>query len=187
MAHDEDYRFVHSTNTFWPCIRDPSESGLQSRWSKLSTTFVMIRKRNRSLFVFALGMFIETGIGIVKEHMLRISQGNKMKTVTKDLGSAAIISFILVLPLAILEALNNSITRENASGLILLFGVMWLLPTVFIVLLRSIIRTVRAGATLMAKPIFLLFKVVSLVLIATVWGWGLIDQLPCFLGVPNCD
>ena len=110
-----------------------------------------------------------------------------MKTITKDLGSAAIISFIIVLPLAILEALNNSVTRENAFGLILLFGVLWLLPTAFIVILRSIMRSVRAGNTLMAKPIILLFRVASLVLIATVWGWGLFDQLPCFLGVPNCD
>ncbi len=132
-------------------------------------------------------MFIETGRGIVEEHLLRISEGNKMKTITKDLGLAAVISFILVLPLAILEALNNGVTRENAFGLILLFGVMWLLPTAFIVILRSIMRSVRAGNTLMAKPVNLFFSVASLVLIATVWGWGLIDQLPCFLGVPNCD
>lgn len=110
-----------------------------------------------------------------------------MKTITKDLGLGAIISFIIVLPLAILEALNNSVTRENASGLVLLFGVMWLLPTAFVVIFIPMLRSVRAGNTLMAKPMSLLFRVASLVLIATVWGWGLIDQLPCFLGVPNCD
>ena len=145
------------------------------------------KRTDRSLFVFALEMFIETGIGIVKEHMLRIGQENKMKTISKDIGSAAIISFIIVLPLAILEALNNSVTRENAFGLMLLFGLMWLLPTAFIVIFISMLRSVRAGNTLMAKPMILLFRVASLVLIATVWGWGLIDQLPCFLGVPNCD
>lgn len=145
------------------------------------------KRRDRSLFIFALGMFIETGIGIVKEHMVRISERNKMKTITKDLGSAAIISLIIVLPFAILEALNNGVTRENASGLILLFGVLWLLPTAFIVIFIPMLRSVRAGNTLMARPITLLFRVASLVLIATVWGWGFIDQLPCFLGIPNCD
>ena len=114
-------------------------------------------------------------------------RGNKMKTITKDLGSAAIISFIIVLPLAILEALNNSVTRENASGLVLLFGVLWLLPAAFIVIFIPMLRSVRAGDTLKAKPVILLLRVASLVLIATVWGWGLIDQLPCFIGVPNCD
>jgi hypothetical protein len=108
-----------------------------------------------------------------------------MKTITKDLGIAAIISFIIVLPLAILEGVNNTITRENVSGLILLFGVMWLLPTAFIVILMSMMR--KAGNTHMSKPMILLLRVASLVLIATVWVWGIIDQLPCFLGVPNCD
>ena len=145
------------------------------------------KRRDRSLFVFALGMFIETSIGMLKEHTLRIDQENKMKTISKDLAWAAMISFLMVLPLAILEALNNSVTKENASGLVLLFGVLWLLPTAFIVILRPLMRSVRAGNTLLAKPIILLFRVASLVLIATVWGWGLIDQLPCFLGVPNCD
>ena len=43
-----------------------------------------------------------------------------MKTITQDFASAAIISFIIVLPFAILEALNNGVTRENAFCLILL-------------------------------------------------------------------
>lgn len=110
-----------------------------------------------------------------------------MKTIAKDFGLAASISFILVLPLAILEVLNNGVTQENAFGLSLLFGVLWLLPTAFIVILMSVIRTARAGNVLAARPMTLFFRVASLVLIATVWGWGLIDQLPCFLGVPNCD
>jgi hypothetical protein len=110
-----------------------------------------------------------------------------MKPITKDFGSAAIISFLIVLPFAILEAVNNGVTTENAFGLILLFGVLWLLPTAFIVILMSIVRNVRTANTLMARPVFLLFRVLSLVIIGIVWGWGLIDQLPCFLGVPNCD
>lgn len=110
-----------------------------------------------------------------------------MKTITKDLGLAAIISFMLLLPFAILEALNNTITRQNAPGLLLLFGLLWLLPTVFIVILIPMVRTVRAGNSIMANPISLVFKVAFLALIITIWGWGFIDQLPCFLGVPNCD
>ena len=110
-----------------------------------------------------------------------------MKTTTTDLRAAAIISFILVLPFAILEALNNTITQQNAPGLILLFGLLWLLPTAFIVILMPIVRTVRAGNSIMATPVTLLLRVAVLSLIATVWGWGFVDQLPCFLGVPNCD
>ena len=110
-----------------------------------------------------------------------------MKTITTDLRSAAIISFILVLPLAILEALNNPITSQNALGITLLFGIMVLLPMAFIVILLPIMRTVRVGNSLLTNPFTLLLRVAFLVLIATVWAWALIDQLPCFLGVPNCD
>jgi hypothetical protein len=112
--------------------------------------------------------------------------GNNMKSIKRDLAIAAIISFILVLPLAILEALNNTITKENVFGLLLLFGVLWILPTAFIVILMSILRSAR-GKRLTANPMTLSLKFASLALIAMVWGWGLMDQLPCFLGIPNCD
>lgn len=65
--------------------------------------------------------------------------------ISANLRSAALISFILVLPLAILESLNNTITKQNAPGLIVLFGLLWLLPLAFIVILLPIVRTVRAG------------------------------------------
>ncbi|MCA1614142.1 MAG: hypothetical protein LC800_08340, partial [Acidobacteria bacterium] len=93
-----------------------------------------------------------------------------MKTITTDLRAAAIISFILVLPFMILEALNNTITRQNGPGLMLLFGVLWLLPTAFIVILMPIVRAVRAGDSILANPIILLFRVAFLALIATTWG-----------------
>jgi hypothetical protein len=114
-------------------------------------------------------------------------EGATMKTFTANLRLAAIISFVLMLPFAILEAVNNTITRQNAPGIILLFGVLWLLPTAFILILLPLVRTGRTGNSILAHPVKLLFSVVSLVLIAAVWGWGFIDQLPCFLGVPNCD
>ncbi len=145
------------------------------------------RQKRQGLFGFVLWMFVETAIGIIREYVILITQGDTMKTITSDFRSAAIISFILVLPFAILEALNNTITRQNAPGLLLLFGILWLLPTAFIVILMPVVRTVRAGNSILANPINLLFRVAFLVLTAIMWGGLLIDQLPCFLGVPNCD
>ena len=110
-----------------------------------------------------------------------------MDNITTDLRSAAVVSFALVLPLLILEALNNTITRQNAPGLALLFGVMWLLPAVFIVALMPLLRNAQAGEGVMANPVGLSLRVASLALIAMAWAWALFDQLPCFLGVPNCD
>lgn len=104
-----------------------------------------------------------------------------------DLKLASILSFFLLLPFAILEVLNNPITRQTALGFALLFGLLWLLPTVFIAILLHLFRTSRAGNGLFANPIKLVLSVVSLALIGTIWVWGFTDQLPCFLGVANCD
>ena len=109
------------------------------------------------------------------------------KNVAANLISAALISFILVLPFAILESLNYTITKQNTPGLIVLFCLLWLLPTAFILILVPIVRTARAGQSLMVNPLTLLSRVALLALIAMMWGGILIDQMPCFVGVPNCD
>ncbi len=110
-----------------------------------------------------------------------------MKSISTTLGSAALISFILVLPFAILEFTFNTVKKQNVPDLIVLFGLLWLLPMAFIVILAPIVRTVRAGNSILANPVTLLFRVAFLALIAWMLGGILIDQLPCFLGVPNCD
>ena len=110
-----------------------------------------------------------------------------MRTSTGDLTSAALISSILILPFALLESLNNTITRQNAPGLIVLFGLLWLLPVAFIFILMPVVRNLRAGHGLMADPVNLLLRVALLALVALMWAGLLIDQMPCFMGVPNCD
>lgn len=110
-----------------------------------------------------------------------------MKTITTDLRLAAIISFTLVLPFAILESLFNTVNKQNAPGLIVLFGLLWLVSMAFIVVLVPLVRTVRAGNSIMVNPINLFFRVAFLALMAMTWGGILLDQIPCFIGVPNCD
>jgi hypothetical protein len=116
-----------------------------------------------------------------------IENEEPLRIITADLRSAALVSFILVLPLATLESLNQTMTRQNAPGLFVLFGLLWLLPTAFIVTLMPVVRSVRAGHSLTANPLNLLLRVASLALIAVLWGGLLADQMPCFMGVPNCD
>ena len=110
-----------------------------------------------------------------------------MNSIVTSLGSAALVGLILVLPFVILEALNNTITRQKAPGLAVLFGLLWVLPTAFIVILMPIVRTARAGTSILASPLSLLLKVAFLTLIVMMWAGIVNDQLPCFLGVPNCD
>ena len=125
--------------------------------------------------------------------MLRMTEGTTMKNITTNLRAPAIISLLLVLPFMILEFMFNVVHRihalslKNALDFTVLFGLLWLLPTAFLVILMPIVRNVRAGNNLMAHPIDLLLRVAFLALTVMMWGGILIDQLPCFLGVPNCD
>ncbi|HYN81900.1 MAG TPA: hypothetical protein VES88_10395 [Gemmatimonadaceae bacterium] len=50
-----------------------------------------------------------------------------------------------------------------------------------------ILRSLATGNRALANPVSLLPRVVFLILIAWVWVTLVVDQMPCFLGVPNCD
>jgi hypothetical protein len=108
-----------------------------------------------------------------------------MNQIVTNFRLPALISSMLVLPLMLLEWIN----RRDFYGAfpILLFGILWLLPMAFILILMPIVRNVRAGNSLMVNPISPLLKVALLILIAWLWVSLMFDQMPCFLGVPNCD
>jgi hypothetical protein len=143
------------------------------------------REASQGLFGFVLWTFLETSGGIIEEHVLRIRQGDIMQAFLTTLKVPAFISFLIVLPFVIMEVVNTGSFNEGFP--ILLFVVMWFLPVIFLLILMPIIRTIRAGKSLLSRPIRLLLSVAALVLIAIVWTGALIDQMPCFLGVPNCD
>jgi len=108
-----------------------------------------------------------------------------MKNIFMNLRSSVIISSALVLPFIIMELVNRRNFNEGFP--FPLFGFMWVLPILFILTLAPMVQTVRAGNSLIASPVNLLIRVVILVFIAWMWMGILIDQMPCFFGVPNCD
>lgn len=151
------------------------------------------QQTERGLFRFTIWLFVETAIGIIKEHVIQFTQGDTMKNFFSRFRSAAIISSILVLPFVILEFVFNIVNKpailslKQALDLTVLFGLLWLLPVLFMTILSPIVRNLRAGNGLMANPVHLLFRVVLMAFFATAWGGILIDQFPCFIGIPNCD
>ena len=108
-----------------------------------------------------------------------------MKNILTNLRSPAIISLVLVVPFMILELVNRR--NFNAGFPIPLFVFMWLLPMLFIFTVMPIVRNVRAGNGIVANPIIFLIRVIFLALIIWMCFGIVIDQMPCFLGVPNCD
>ena len=101
------------------------------------------------------------------------------------LRSPSLISLLLVIPFMIMEIVNRRGFNEGFP--IALFAMMWILPVIFILTGMPIWRNLRAGTSLMTQPVNLLVRVVILALVAVLWTGVLLDQMPCFLGVPNCD
>lgn len=108
-----------------------------------------------------------------------------MKNGMTRLRFSMIISLFLVLPFMILEWVNRRHYQEDFP--ILLFIVLWLLPVLFMAILLPILQSARTGTGLMAQPVYFFFRIISLSLIAWLWTNILLDQMPCFLGVVNCD
>lgn len=108
-----------------------------------------------------------------------------MRRILIQLRSPAIISSLLVLPFVSLEMITRRGFDEGFP--FLLFGILWLLPVTFILTLIPIVRNWRAIDTVRTYPVSLLLRVAFLILVAWLWVSILSDQMPCFLGVPNCD
>lgn len=96
----------------------------------------------------------------------------------------ALVGFALVLPFLILEVINRRGFHEDFP--ITLFGLLWLLPFSFVLIFMPLVRGPSARSRgLVAR--LLLPRAVLLPFIAWFWISLTADQLPCFLGVPNCD
>ena len=108
-----------------------------------------------------------------------------MKNMFMTIRSPALISLLLVIPFMVMEIVNRRGFHEGFT--IPLFAMMWILPVIFIITGMPILQNLRAGNSLMAQPVNLLIRIVILVFVAWMWTSLLIDQMPCFLGVPNCD
>jgi len=106
-----------------------------------------------------------------------------MKNYLTNLRWPLLISTLLVLPFLLLELVNRWSYQEGFP--IPLFGLLWLLPLGFILILTPVVRDVRAGDKL--KYISFVLRIVLLILIAWLWVAIVLDQMHCFLGVPNCD
>ena len=103
----------------------------------------------------------------------------------RNLATAAAIGAVVVIPFAILEWMN---TQGFENGVpVALFGFLWFLTIAFIVILLPMVRTASAGNGLKTNPGSFAPRIVMLMLIAWMWMSVVIDQMPCFLGVPNCD
>lgn len=104
--------------------------------------------------------------------------------VARRFRTPAFVGFAVVLPFLILELVNRRGLQEDFP--VVLFGLMWLLPFTFVLIVIPVVRGLSSQSRgLVAR--LLLPRAVLLIFIAWFWVRLTADQLPCFLGVPNCD
>jgi|GEM_PF-419008 len=130
------------------------------------------------------------------------AQGNN--TILTNPTSAMIISFLLALPfltillllwlhieppLGPLEPLlkNPDPDQPNVLGTLLFLGALLLAVAACLIARVPIVRAMQAGGSLFAHPMNLMLAVVILSFIAMLVVGLIVDQYPCWIGVPNCD
>lgn len=242
------------------------------------------RQTKQEVFGFVVWTLVETAIGIVREYILLIKEMDPIKNSMANLGSAAGISFLMLLPFLLMELVNRQNFRASGEEFpIPLFIFLFIWGMVFIFILTpfvqslrawrddraspepevgsiltkilanprsaeiivfvlalpflaistlrifnieppfaqalnqpdpdkpnfyntiiplgafllaiaasliaraSIVRTLQGRGRLLAHPISLILVLVMLFILAWSWGSFVIDQWPCFVGVPGCD
>ena len=101
-----------------------------------------------------------------------------------DLKAAATVASVLVLPFIALEWTKRQGFGDGFPAM--LFAVMWLLAALFVVIVMPVLRMPGERRST-ADVVRLLSRVVLGIVVAGLWIGLVQDQMPCFLGVPNCD
>jgi hypothetical protein len=104
---------------------------------------------------------------------------------------AAMLSLLMIgggpPPLGPLEPFVNPNDRPNVVGSAIVVGA-WLLALIaFLVNVVPVVRNARAGRSLATSPANLLVAAATFALVAFFVGAIIVDQYPCWTGVPNCD
>lgn len=186
----------------YPCpFQDQVGEAMEQTFHDLYTE--QQRQAAPGLFAFVVGAFLETGLGIAKEHVLAAQQGGLMRNLLAGPRAAALLGLLLALPYMLLLSLlllgiqpnlgplepllNNSNSDPPDPGSFVVFGCMALSVAAFIIARAPIARTRRAGGSLYAHPLNLLVAALIVTYLALFVIGVVVDQYPCWIGVPNCD
>lgn len=154
------------------------------------------------LFIWSL--FMETAVGIVREHSFILMEGIAMKRILANPKLVSLISLILCMPLAVpylvfmsdisflTEPLNSLFTVEgqpgdiNMLGRIVILGGLLLLPFAFVLNLQPILRSTGHEGKVSLHIVNLILCVAILLLITFTWGGLIVEEIYCLQGI-HCD
>jgi drug/metabolite transporter (DMT)-like permease len=105
--------------------------------------------------------------------------------VMPQLRTALVSGVLMVLPFLVLQLVNRWTLDEGFP--VFLFVFLWGLSTIIAFTLIPIVWQFRVRAPRSARPWGFAIRLALLVIVAGLWLQAVADQMPCFLGVPNCD
>lgn len=198
MSHNLDAvrrLYIKLLSLYPPAFRERLGESMQQTFDDLYRE--RISQSGQGVTRFVAWLFLDTAVGIIQEHLRLISPGELMRALLKITGLSALISVLFIVPFAIMEIFNR---REFNEGFpYMLFFALWFNLFAILLILLPILRSRRAGnqATADAAPaaggsLFthpLKLVIVGFLLFTFAAGWTslVIDQWPCFIGVPVCD
>jgi hypothetical protein len=151
-----------------------------------------------------LSIFTETAIGIVREHLWLLVEGDIMRDILVNPRSAVIISLFLSLPLGLTyvvllfnieplaKLLNDWFTLEgrqgeiNMLGRIVIYGGLLALPVAFALNLQSMLKRVGPEGRRRLHALNLIVGTLILLLIVFTWGGLIVEEIYCLRGI-RCD
>ena len=112
---------------------------------------------------------------------------------TLNLGSPALVATAVAIPFLVLELVSRVGEASEALdasywfGVSLLFALMWLIVFGCVLLFRVVVRDITYGGYVAGHPLRFSLRVGLLLVLVAAFAAIVFDQLPCFLGEPNCD
>jgi len=114
-----------------------------------------------------------------------MTQDQAAPGILKSFVASLLISAALVAPFIVLQWINRRTFHEDFP--FVLFTFMSLHSLFIVLLLTPALQRLRAERSLRALKLGHWVGLLLGVLLVYVYANVVIDQLPCFLGVPNCD
>lgn len=153
----------------------------------LSTGFALYGERRTEVVFFTLrGRALPAAILVIGSAVLGYAwwRGIGPKSVMSA-GGSLLISVGMVGPFAVLQLVNRMAFNEGFP--FVLFAFMSLHALLIVLLLAPAVRRLRESGSLRALKLGHWAGLLVGVVLAVGYADVVIDQLPCFLGVPNCD
>jgi hypothetical protein len=156
------------------------------------------RQTEKELFSFVLWTFLETTTGIFREHVLLLTEGDAMRSITTSPKSAALIGLLCIAPFVLLNAIVGSRiepffslirpgTHTGPYEYPLLFFVLLLIPVGSFISIRPMFQQGAEGKrkfylvnVLLAALLLIVFVTLSVALGSEIFRCNILQ-------IPNCD